>query len=456
MARLTSIPLDEPIATSDPYNVLGRKRAGEGYDVATPIRYAGDGNGDAINIWAKYKPMVPLTDHPQPLTDAERAAVNYGLSLYVDGVKYVTHTGYNSVNTPVMIPKCEWRYDGRPGAGDCYRLSDWRGYVHVSAPPISPVGDFVLYTSDNLTVRANVTGIQATNNLTIADFPYVKDLYFCVLVYRKHKTTGAINVLGWLTPSTTIGNGGTTVTIQRSNLVATDASQYGTLEYVLCGATAAQATNFKGNTNCSFLALPCESPLTGTITLTDASTFRLTPYGICPASDMSTVYDINRFRPVSNGTNTYFGLGAGVWVLCECQGGTTSSHITSATLQMQVRQTLATSGWMLNPVNISPAGIYTLMSQYGTPTKVTDFYIPANGTLYIALDISNMVTMAADGSTSSILAPYGAFFANLGYLAGTTLSDFNGLATLNINIHPATGLKEAEANGDGELADPTV
>lgn len=450
----TSIPSDSPIASSAPYAVHSRSHGTEGYDVATPIQTA-PLNGPDINIWARYKPVVPITDHPGDLTDAERRAVNYGLALYYDGTNYTPSipAGGGSTLDPALsftkytaiteIPKCLWKYDRRPGASDWKRLTDWVGYEVNAAPPISPVGDFILYNSDNtLTIRGGVTGIHTQQNIELADFPYLSDLFFAIIIYRERLSSGDVEVCGYATAPYAIGSGQVgafDITINRSELQFANASSYSSPRYILCAATSAKTSLSATEQSVAFCPLPTNVPLTGTITLSSASTFIGKAYAI-NSRDNKVGLDVNRFLPKNNG-NEHFGISDGLWVFCEfTSSNATAQNIPLSALTVRVSKTLSSDGSFANPITIQPAGVYTQTAKGSAYTLVNNtLTIPASGTLYAILDLSNMTTLGPSGVPTDPSSRFGTFVGSIGRI-GSSISSFTGAIALHINIHTANGV----------------
>lgn len=463
MPRLTEIPASGPILTSDIYSLLGRKRAGEGYDTATPIQKGADGNGDSVNIWCRCKPMVPINDHPWPLTEAERSAVNYGIALYYNGVKYMTDNGstvtstlsFNQSQAITEIPKCEWRYDRRPGEGDWKRLTDWAGYTHIAAPPVSPPGDIVMdITDSSVTIGSGTLGFIPANNLRLTDFAYLADCYFCIIIYRERLSTKAKEVCGYATASATIGTvdsvgdpttGSTDITLTRENLTFANASLYGTPQYVLCAATKPKPSFSSAATDAVFLPLPCDRPLVGSISLNRASPFTGRVYAVGSANS-AVGMDSARFLPMQ-GTNEYFGAGNGMWLFCELTGRGTPATVQAANLTFLVRQTLASPHMFADPVSVPPAAIYTQQYKGGAYTQRTSITVPASGTVYAILDLGQMWRMDNTGAAVWDVAEYGTFFANLA-IRSSSNSDFAGAMSINLNIHPGTGILIAQTGDD--------
>lgn len=444
MSRLTAIPEKGPIYSADPYSLLGRKRGGEGYDVGTPIQKSGDGNGDSINMWSRKKPMVPKVDHPWPLTEAERAAVNYGINLYYGDTQltYPSDSGpglkgvpsITKVVAPVELPKYLWKYDRRPGAGNWKRSTDWAGYCAHAAPPVSPAGDPILYNSDmKLVINGAATSIMAEDNLRLIDFQYLADYYFCVLVYNP--TTMA--PIGYATASTSIGEGGYEVAILRSQLIVPSIKKFG---YILC-ATQDCKPDFSAQDGVgNFLPLPCEKALVGTITINTGSEFNILAYAVGERNSVSG-YLISDFLP-SIGDNKYWGIQSGVWLFSELWSTSGNSvNLPISNVMCRVTQNLGTTA----PVSrkIPPAAMYLQNYKGGSFTSVKTVSIPANGDrVYVIFDISTIVSTDEDGIASLPIKTHGSLMATIGRVVSAD-SDFAGAGVINFNIWDGPGITTA-------------
>lgn len=217
-----------------------------------------------------------------------------------------------------------------------------------------------------------------------------------MLVYRKRKSTGAIETCGYATASKPIRENGTDVTIERSALSFTNPSLYDTPEYIMCATNKSKPSFAAQESDNVFFPLPCSAPLVGTIGLATGSEIRLLVYGVGPATATSG-YDINRFLP-SQTTAEYLGVRQGFRIFCELTSNTgTGATIPLTSVKLSVMQTLSTTGISTKRQLTGPQAMYTQSVKGGALTKVTSLSVPASGTVYVVFDMGQAGYMDDSG-----------------------------------------------------------
>lgn len=176
-----------PISLKDDvYHVLGISPSGAYYDLAEAC------SSDKINKWSKYKPMVPYTDKPEPLTEEDIQSALCGLSPAALTYLRSSHDDYypQEVHTKseILEQVKEWEFVRKPmlSKNNWFRLTDFSnasepnkyGYNHNAEPTDKNWEDYsIMYSqiSEMLTkptVTIERTGTNTATSFTIADSFY--------------------------------------------------------------------------------------------------------------------------------------------------------------------------------------------------------------------------------------------------------------------------------------------
>lgn len=162
-----------PISLKDDvYYVLGISPSGAYYDLAEAC------SSDKINKWSKYKPMVPYTDKPEPLTEADIQSALCGLSPATLTYLRSSHDDYypQEIHTKseILGQVKEWEFVRKPllGKNNWFRLTDFSnasnpnqyGYNHNAEPSDKDWESYSMLKSElNAMIEKTVT-ITRTNN----------------------------------------------------------------------------------------------------------------------------------------------------------------------------------------------------------------------------------------------------------------------------------------------------
>lgn len=409
------------------------------------LGYANAGAHSRTNPWARYKPVRPLTDHPSPLTDAERAAVQWGIAPFSGSTPISLSHPLNITAALATFPTLTWQHYPRPGSSDWKRLTDWDGYDPLSIPPIAPPGDFYLYVNDtSLTVTARQTGIQSATNLSLADFPYLASRYLALIIWQESRTDGSQGSPTFITASSTIADGGDTIDIPANDLIFAHGNN-NTTHYLLCAASAPQ-TSLASSTVANFLPLPASEPLTGEIALSSDSPIHFTILGISERN-VATASDLTPFQISDpDAGEDYFGTARGLWLHCSVQSlsGKTET-IPVGNIALSTRRNFVTPDTNTTDVSISPT-IYSQSSPGASPLPVTSsFTVPASGSITLILDATSLVNANTYGQATAPVRSTVNLNLNIRHTATGTLTATAGRTS--INIHTAAGTLHLDGPG---------
>ncbi len=339
---MTTIDKNKPIRVETPYAVLG-KRPTVRYDVAAPAQLC----ADDINIWAKYKPVIAVPDTPRALTDEQRKAVNYGLVCSADAAAGVP------LASAYQLGNIVWSY-AAPTETVFKRLTDWLGYEPDAVPPVSPLKDIVIYSTDSELITTPLsTQVQTENNLRLSDFDYLAGKYLCLVIINADTNA----VLAAITSTATLDNGATSVVYPISSGQSVGDLQFPAVrnkKYILCAADQ-QRLSPSAAISPRLYALPSAVPLIAGFAYSAASPWRFTFTGVS-ATNRRYPLSLSLYQLVEVGaTPNYFQVSNGFWLYCTVENRTTSQQTLRPT-DIRLRAAYNLSG---NEVNFAPSAFHS-------------------------------------------------------------------------------------------------
>lgn len=152
------------------------------YDVMTALGESKEDVGtlcmsSKINKWAKFKPYN--IDQPADITDAQRKAVNFGLTF---------PAVYNSKSTLIAGLKgnTTWNYE-RPSETCMKRITDFDGYDHNAVAPFGTVNAQQALISSGPKIVTTLP-VSGTDKINIGDFQKtgleLSQWYFSILLFN--------------------------------------------------------------------------------------------------------------------------------------------------------------------------------------------------------------------------------------------------------------------------------
>ncbi|MBJ2184568.1 MAG: hypothetical protein JFR38_08700 [Muribaculaceae bacterium] len=225
-----------------------------------------NGEHGRTSMWARYKPVR----HPSllPLTEQQRLSVAYGMAEPEGAV--CGHPADTAWQERL------WRYaPPRGGFKEPFRLTDWDGYRTGRTAPVATPGTIYLSPLDNNgTLRfpfgTGASGIVASDNLGVDDFPTLADYYPCVALTFDVRGTSYTRIA---TAASTFGDSIASAVSLKVNALR----EYLTdrFSYFMCGCSTCQ-TDLGPAPAARYIVLPSDAPLRDSIILSTSLPLRFT------------------------------------------------------------------------------------------------------------------------------------------------------------------------------------
>lgn len=281
------------------YTVLEVSPRTVGYDLG----YICCNQHGKTNMWARYKPEG--IGGPAPITEAQRKANNYGLkpSDNMRGYK----PNMDATNGIPALSAVTWRYVP-PTSTQWHRITDWAGYEVQASAPTAPVGDieFPLNVTE-IQIYLTTPKISTVNSLKLEDFGYCQDMYFCVVIWTRNKSTGATKVVNYKTANSKIGDtlaaDKTSVKFTRSELTVADKNLE--IHYTSCFSTN-KSTGWGAINDTTLYPLVTNVPPTAQIIMSTSSPVKFHVEGV--ANLATAGYKANSLELYNMATTTPNGL----------------------------------------------------------------------------------------------------------------------------------------------------
>jgi hypothetical protein len=275
-------------------------------DLGTLCTYHSESGGvqTGINKWSRHKPVK----HPEIaiLTDAQLASVNYGLvvssATYTDPITAATIDGAYTYQLPTG------------GTQSPYRQTDFNKYYHYALAPCAGAGDFDIdyrTTTYQFGCAINISG--SDNLIGLSEVNSTLMNYYLAMVVRY--TVGSNTYVRYACSEDTIGNYGSSITVNLTQGIFQNRESIRNYEYWFCGAntkpSSPDGAGF-GVARGYYMPLPFNTAAESGGSITFAT------YGVTVSID----------------AHEYTGSVCGYWVTVKNNGTTGSVTVQSATVRM--------------------------------------------------------------------------------------------------------------------------
>jgi len=364
-----------------------------------------------INKWAKYKPIAWETmkglskanGHPTPLTAAEITSVNYGLVVPTSSTNPFTAAAKSWTYTvPTSNDWCRITDFLNPGSYISGGTASLPGYDSDAVAPVRKGAGFpsamefsiFSYKQITHTILLTVSGTASSTSISLSDLPAIKDYYlaFC----WQNENTNYVR-----TASTTLSQGGDSITLLSSDQFGVISGGEATLNYCLCVCTTCHPADSSSTTATAngktYYPLPftLASYAVGTIHVTRKWPFKdiTVSYGDLNSSiwfrstknnTWSQVsFFVNHRAPVSGDDNQFLAVNSNgdLFIKINLTNETTSELVYPSSLNAD---TYVYWGATLVPSNLSGASTpasarkCTVLAQQ-TDTTTSDIHVMAGG-----------------------------------------------------------------------------
>lgn len=402
MATYLQIPIsggvNGPIRIEHIYTVLDEPIQSNGYE----LNHICTNAHGKTNMWARYKPEA--IGGPAPLTEAQRKANNYGLvpSDNMRGYK----PSMDATNGIPALSEVTWRYVAPYGPTHYMRITDWAGYEVQASGPVAAFGDVELeMDKSSVTILMSRPKISTVNSLTMADFGYCKDMYFCIAIWTVNKSTGQKIFYNYRTAnskiSDTLATDNTSVTFTRSEL-----SGFVNVEihYTACFSTV-KSTDFSGGIITTTLyPLVTNTPPTGEIIISTSAPFKFVLEGVANLvtdgywADSLERYTLSTVTPNGQQQITALGVGgnSGTMVFFGYFEASTGTSIPypAAPIECTMTPTITGTSARQKPF------IYRKNSDSSYTKLTTSLTLTANQKVYVALEFPQIAYIPKDNDAA--------------------------------------------------------
>lgn len=428
------------------YSVLGILPRANGYDLG----YACTNQHGKTNMWARYKPEA--IGGPAPLTEAQRKANNYGIKPSIDTA--FGGVSDNAVNAKALS-QVTFIYTP-PSSTHWHRITDWAGYAHmVSAPHGAPDDVNVPFGTTSIDIGLSQHIQRYQGALALEDFSWATyadaPKYFTVIVFWEKSDGSAWYIIGRKSATEAIGADATSTSAYNVKIPATQLSGVVTpsgyksqMRFFCCLCDHKYTDDeFTQTYAAQLYPLLSEEPPVANLTIQKTAAVSLVITHVGPKNAYNTtdtrVFPISNFQLQTVTRVTCWGAqgSTGMWLHGQFKNLTgTPVTLQRTSILFGYSQTLATTTATQRTTACS--AMYTKSgSTWSSASSVT---VPANGSIDVVFDVSNIPYLNEYGYSSQAIRDY--VFLNMNIYQGTSSASTNAiLGPASLYVADSTDVK---------------